>query len=62
MGDWDSVHFVQERGQLQIEILPSLVGVLGDLNECSEELDGIVPDARDAFSLQIKGGIVCLSR
>ena len=27
-----------------MEILLSLVGVIGDLDECSKELDGIVPD------------------
>ena len=42
--------------------LPSLVVVLGDLDECSKELDGIVPDAGDAFSLQHKRQVICFPR
>ena len=45
-----------------MEVLLSLVRVLGNLDECSEELDGIVPDAGDAFSLQHKGQVVHFSR
>ena len=45
-----------------MEILSSLVGVLGDLDESSKELDGIVPDGRDAFSLQHKGWVVRFPR
>ena len=47
---------------LQMKNLPSLVVVLGDLDECSEELDGIVPDAGDAFSMQHKRRVVCFPR
>ena len=39
--------------------LHSLVVVLGDLDECSEELDG---DAGDAFSLQHKRRVVHFPR
>ena len=45
-----------------MEIIPSLVGVLGDLDEFSEELGSIVPDGEDAFSLQHKGRVVGFPR
>ena len=45
-----------------MKILPSLVVVLGDLDECSEELDGIVPDTGDAFSLQHKRRVIRFPR